>query len=227
MQELKRMASLDPRWDWSRCAVIARNWDLLDPVRALCHLEGIPAHVSREDFTATWQLRETQALLNWAGRHGGLLKAEDLLRWLRDQPSGPWNELLVEALEAYLTEKSNEELPVDAFREWLAEWARDNRRRQRGLLLTSAHRAKGLEFDHVVVLDGNWNIAGWEEDVDAPRRLYYVAMTRTRLTLTLAKSGNSNPFLQDLGRSPLSLGKASIGTRTRCTRGSEVLLLAA
>ena len=63
VQELKRMATLDPRWDWSRCAVIARNWDLLDPVRALCNLEGIPAQVSREDFTATWQLRETQALL--------------------------------------------------------------------------------------------------------------------------------------------------------------------
>ena len=54
----------------------------------------------------------------------------------------------------------NEELPAAAFREWLAEWARDNRRRQRGLLLTSAHRAKGLEFDHVVVLDGNWGASG-------------------------------------------------------------------
>ena len=28
------------------------------------------------------------------------------------------------------------------------------RRRQQGLLPTSAHRAKGLEFDHVVMLDG-------------------------------------------------------------------------
>ena len=42
VQELKRMESLDPEWDWSRCAVIARNWDLLDPVRARCHLEEIP-----------------------------------------------------------------------------------------------------------------------------------------------------------------------------------------
>ena len=63
VQELKRMDALDPKWDWSNCAVIARKWDLLDPVRALCHLEEIPVQVSREDFTATWQLRETQALL--------------------------------------------------------------------------------------------------------------------------------------------------------------------
>ena len=202
VQELKRMASLDPEWDWSRCAVIARNWDLLDPVRALCHLDKIPVQVSREDFTATWQLRETQELLNWTNDQGGLLKAGDLIQWLHKQPEGPWNDLLMESVENYLTETNNEELPAAAFREWLAEWARDNRRRQHGLLLTSAHRAKGLEFDHVVILDGNWSTTGQSEDLDAPRRLYYVAMTRARLTLTLAKTGNSSPFLRALDGHP-------------------------
>ena len=86
LQELKRMASLDPAWDWSACAVVARNWDLLDPVRALCHSEEIPVQVSREDFTATWQLRETQALLDWTKGQGNLMKAEDLLQWLHQQP---------------------------------------------------------------------------------------------------------------------------------------------
>ena len=202
LQELKRMASLDPAWDWSACAVVARKWDLLDPVRALCHSEEIPVQVSREDFTATWQLRETQALLDWTKGQGNLMKAEDLLQWLHQQPEGPWNELLLEAVEIYRLETNNEELPAAAFREWLAEWARDNRRRQRGLLLTCAHRAKGLEFDHVVVLDGNWSASGQGEDADAPRRLYYVAMTRARLTLTLAKTGNSNPFLRVLRDHP-------------------------
>ena len=81
--------------------------------------------------------------------------------WLQQQPAGPWNDLLLEAVENYGIETSNETLPSTAFREWLAEWARDNRRRQHGLLLTSAHRAKGLEFEHVVILDGNWqNVTG-------------------------------------------------------------------
>ena len=88
VQELKRMESLDPEWDWTRCAVIARNWDLLDPVRALCHLEKIPVQVSREDFTATWQLRETQELLRWTKDHGSLLKAGDLIQWMHTQPEG-------------------------------------------------------------------------------------------------------------------------------------------
>ena len=60
--------------------------------------------------------------------------------------------------------------PVEAFVEWLAEWGREARRRQRGLLLLTAHRAKGLEFDHVVVLDGGWGrIAEGSRRMRTPR----------------------------------------------------------
>lgn len=79
----------------------------------------------------------------------------------------------------------------------MAEWGREARRRQRGLLLLTVHRAKGLEFDHVVVLDGGWDRVGHREDFDAPRRLYYVAMTRARETLTLARMGTGRNFLQN------------------------------
>ena len=60
--------------------------------------------------------------------------------------------------------------------------------------LLSAHRAKGLEFDHVVVLDGRWDHIGTNEDPDAPRRLYYVAMTRARQTLALTRLPGPHPF---------------------------------
>jgi ATP-dependent DNA helicase RecQ len=51
------------------------------------------------------------------------------------------------------------------------------------LLLLTAHRAKGLEFDHVLILDAG----GWTENNDDERRLFYVAMTRARKTLTLCQ----------------------------------------
>ena len=70
-------------------------------------------------------------------------------------------------------------------RNWLGEWSKDSRRAQRGLLLTSAHKAKGLEFDLVVILDGRWNATGDGEDAETPRRLYYVSRTRARQTLAL------------------------------------------
>jgi ATP-dependent DNA helicase RecQ len=59
----------------------------------------------------------------------------------------------------------------------------------------TAHRAKGLEFDHVLILDGG----GWRSRGDDERRLYYVGMTRARQSLTLCERlGNQHPFMSDM-----------------------------
>ena len=184
----------------SKCAVIARSWGHLDPVRSLCELEGIPVQMANEEFTGVWHLRETRALVDWLrGRSARLVSNADLQAWLAGQAPNAWIELLQEAVAGYALETGGSETPVESFIEWLAEWGREVRRRQRGLLLLTAHRAKGLEFDHVVVLDGDWARVGKDEDADAPRRLYYVAMTRAMQTLTLMRLPGAEP-----------------GSRTRC-----------
>lgn len=53
----------------------------------------------------------------------------------------------------------------------------------------TAHRSKGLEFDHVVILNGGWKALSKGEDGEAPRRLFYVAMTRARRSLSVVASG--------------------------------------
>ncbi len=186
--ELQRLANLLPDWNWSACAVIARKWEYLDPVRALCEHQGIPVQMGNEQAPGFWRLRETQALLGWLRqRETPLVSSADLNGWLRTRPAGAWMDLLREAVDEYANETGDDlETSVEYFIEWLAAWGREARRRQQGLLLSTAHRAKGLEFDHVVVLDGDWR-AGGNEDADAPRRLYYVAMTRARQMLTLMR----------------------------------------
>ena len=207
--EMKRLGELDKDWDWSKCAVIAREWSYLDPVRSLCELEGIPVQMANEEFSAFWHLRETQALVNWLRqRESKLVESGELRDWTCSQPENPWNELLKEAIEEYALETSESETPVASFIEWLAEWGREVRRRQNGLLLLSAHRAKGLEFDHVVVLDGGWHRIGRGEDRDAPRRLYYVAMTRAKRSLTLASIGCQSPFQESFMESSSVLVRA-------------------
>ena len=199
--ELKRLSGLIDDWNWSTCAVIAREWSYLDPVRSLCELEGIPVQMGNEEFTGVWFLRETQALLNWLRGNGSKLVTSTVLSdWIGKQGPSPWNELLQEALDEFSLETSDAETSVEHFIEWLAEWARDVRRRQQGLLLLTAHRAKGLEFDHVVVLDGGWDRVGRDEDADAPRRLYYVAMTRARQTLALARLSGPQQLQRDLSQ---------------------------
>lgn len=199
MGELRRLAVLDPGWDWARAAVIGRDWKSLEPVRAYCELHGIPVQMADEEAAHCWQLRETRRLLaSLRAQEGQLTTAAALRELVGVQGVGAWWQVLGEAVEQYGLETDGVELPREHFIEWLADWGREFRRRQTGLLLLTAHRAKGLEFDHVAVLDGNWQRTGANEDVDASRRLYYVAMTRARQTLALADMKLGNPCLARL-----------------------------
>ena len=195
VQELLRLSALDPSWRWDRTAVIARNWATLNPIRAVALSHGIETHRAMDDFTATWQLKETQELLRWTETQSPLVQPEATINWVLDQPPNRWNDLLAEALLQLHEETAGNSISTAEFREWLAEWARDNRRRQHSLLLTTAHRAKGLEFDHVAVLDGGDWPPRRGETLDDVRRVYYVAMTRAKQTLTLMNSNTGNPFL--------------------------------
>ena len=199
MAEFLRLSELDRNWDWSRCAVIVREWEYLVPVRAFCVAHDIPVQMANEDIPNFWRLRETRTFVEWLReREPRLVDAVALRGWVAARPSDSWNDLLRQAVEEHVLEAGGGETPVDHFLEWLAEWGRDIRRRQRGLLLLTAHRAKGLEFDHVAVCDGGWDRLGQDEDPDAPRRLYYVAMTRARQTLTLARFDGSRGFPHEL-----------------------------
>ncbi|MXW91816.1 MAG: RecQ family ATP-dependent DNA helicase [Rhodospirillaceae bacterium] len=199
MAELLRLSGLSPDWDWSRCAVIAREWEYLVPVRAFCEAHNVPVQMANEEIPKFWRLRETRAFVDWLReRKPRIVDGASLHDWANAQPSDPWHDLLRQAVDEHALETGGGETPVDHFIEWLAEWSRDIRRRQRGLMLLTAFRAKGLEFDHVAVLDGGWNRTGRDEDADAPRRVYYVAMTRARQTVTLASLDGSRGFQAEL-----------------------------
>lgn len=203
MDELRRLSRIVPDWNWARCAVIARHWETLEPVRSYCELLGIPVQWAADDPVELWRLRETQALVDWIrGNDRRLVQACELRQWLSGRAAGPMLSLLADALEAYALDAGEAEQPVASFIEWLVDWGRTQRQRQIGLMLLSAHRAKGLEFDHVAVLDGEWTTRSRGEDPDSPRRLYYVAMTRARRSLLLGSTSKRNPLLAGLEEGP-------------------------
>ena len=183
--------------------MIGREWEFLVPVRAFCEAQGVPAQMGNEEIPRFWRLRETRALVEWLrGRNPRLVDSDALEAWAERRPSDPWHDLLRQAIGEHKLESGGGEVPVDHFIEWLAEWGRDIRRRQHGLLLLTGHRAKGLEFDHVAVLDGGWDRIGSGEGPDDPRRLYYVSMTRARQTLVLARLHRRHRLQDALARHP-------------------------
>ena len=219
MAELQRLSALTPDWDWPACAVVARKWKYLEPLRAWCEMNAVPVQMANERIPNFWRLRETQALCAWLrGPEAHSLVDDAALRdWLARQRPGPWIELLGEAVDEHELETGGAQTPVEHFMEWLAEWGREARRRQRGLLLATAHRAKGLEFDHVAVLDGGWREANRGEDADASRRLYYVAMTRARKTLALMRFSGEG---RDVSRSR-SLAPPMVGDERAVYRSAD------
>nr|WP_246660618.1 UvrD-helicase domain-containing protein [Nitratireductor sp. XY-223] len=122
MTELQRIAALDPDWDWSRCAVIAREWKYLVPVRAFCEMNEIPVQMGNEEIPGFWRLRETRAFVDWLrGLEPRLVDDAVLRGWIETCPSDPWHDLLRQAIEEHALERGGGEIPIDHFIEWLAE----------------------------------------------------------------------------------------------------------
>ncbi|MGQ0565265.1 MAG: RecQ family ATP-dependent DNA helicase [Gemmobacter sp.] len=196
VDELVRLSRLAPGWDWSRAAVIAREWSLLHPVRSYAEAQGIPVQMARDRLPPLWRLREFQALLHFLrGAPGGVLAVPQVLDWIGAQWPNRWWHWLCEGIEALASGTEARPVLVAEMIEALTEWSLGARAAQRGLLLLTAHRAKGLEFDDVVVLDGGWDRSSPNEDADAPRRLFYVAMTRARRSLAMTSMAGRHPIL--------------------------------
>lgn len=198
VDELIRLARVVPNWSWSKAAIVAREWRLLEPVRSYCESRGIPAQLASETMPPFWRLREVRAFLSFLeGEPRKMLSAEAMQAFISAQAQNRWWALISDAIVALGTELGGKAVPVADIVETLAEWIRDTRQAQRGLMLLTAHRAKGLEFDDVVILDGGWDRISKEEDRDAPRRLFYVAMTRAKRSLAIVSMQDRHPILQD------------------------------
>lgn len=222
LAELKRLKDLtSSAAEWGRFAVIARRWDDLEPFAALCRLRGIPVRLLRDDHIPDLHAtREGDHLLSLlraefrqVRRARVLLRGGTLSRWFRRRYGSSVDSLIEHPQRAALAQFISEiesvspgsEQVVQNLIEALYEYGAGGRvvsgdRPNGPMVLMTAHRAKGLEFDHVLILDSG----RWSERSDDERRLFYVAMTRARKTLTICESqGGRHAFVRDLGRLPL------------------------
>jgi len=67
-----------------------------------------------------------------------------------------------------------------------------------GVVLSTLHAAKGLEWDHVFLVSVNDGILPMGTEIEEERRLFYVGLTRAKRTVHLSYSGAPSEFLSGL-----------------------------
>ena len=100
----------------------------------------------------------------------------------------------LEDLQEVLFEIQERAKAFASFEEWFSYiegYRKKEIRYEEGILLSTMHGAKGLEFDHVFVIGVNEGVlpykkAELEDEVEEERRIFYVAMTRAKKTLYIS-----------------------------------------
>ena len=216
VDELYRLSQIVPDWSWSNTAIIAREWRLLQPVRSYAEAKGLPVELASDTAPTLWRLREMQDFVEQIRqRQTDLLSHEDLVTMHNKLSENNWSDIIMQGLFELNRELANKAAPAPDIIEWFGEWSREMRGLQRGLMLLTAHRAKGLEFDHVIALDGGWDRSSKGEDLDAPRRLFYVAMTRAKKSFSALTMGRRHCFLDASVNTDLLVRKPYIDPAAR------------
>mgnify|MGYP003377073443 CR=1 FL=1 len=115
LDELQRLSKLDSDWSWRRCAVIARDWRRLEPVRAYAEALGIPIDMANETLPSLWRLREMQGFVRTLlADRTRLLTISDLVAILTAQPQSRWTDLIGEGIGTLARELVEKAAPVPA-----------------------------------------------------------------------------------------------------------------
>ncbi len=209
-QEIKRLAALDPNQGLGSFAVIARTREDLVSIRAALDDVGVAVDWRADDEmpVSPFRVREVHAWLSLLGQAKHETWTPDRLRKRLHELRGPaptnrWWRFLEEIWSEWAGEAGEAQVPVTLVREFFVEAIAERRRHHRtsdGVVLVTAHKAKGLEFPHVFVADGGWRTSGDVQQTEEERRVYYVAMTRSRETLTIMVRRDSRTrFVDEIG----------------------------
>jgi ATP-dependent DNA helicase RecQ len=211
LAEIERLRRLDEYPDWGDFAVLGRTHRQLAGARAFLESKGVPVRRAiANGLPWPGRIREFRQLLDYLEE----LRAEEIsVPELRMRLRGVWGikSDWTAMADAMLAEVEGATGPhpcsapdlIEAIHRALSEHARSHIVGT-GVLAGTVHAAKGLEFRHVVVLGGEWQGRyrdGRQDSPEQKRRLYYVAMTRARETLTLLnRRDDPIPYLDDLRR---------------------------
>ena len=213
LAEVERLRRLDPTPDWQDFAILARTHDDLSAVRAVFEREGVPIRRSlRGKLPPLSRVREFNRLIAHVEEHKSPdISVAELRQGLVDVcgVNSFWTAMANRILEGLEVELGSGPCATGEVLEALHRSLAEHHRLRivgDGALVGTVHAAKGLEFAHVVVLGGGWHKRNTQPTrmsqpppSEEERRLYFVAMTRARKTLTLVDRRDAPlPYAQEI-----------------------------
>ena len=183
----------------SDIAILTRTNNGLDPFEAALKARGIEAQLKNsERFFDRVEVRDAMRVIRSAS-----VLPTDANDWLHDlesvlRPFG--NADYVRAFTTLGAQMKAAGAP--SLRTFLREL--EDRSEQNnpptlpGVVLSTLHAAKGLEWDHVFLVSVNDGILPMGTEIEEERRLFYVGLTRAKRTVHLSYSGEPSEFLSGL-----------------------------
>ncbi|MEX0289796.1 MAG: ATP-dependent helicase [Flavobacteriaceae bacterium] len=207
--EMKRYLGLTDRHRLENCCIIGRTNKELIPMRLGFEKAGIACRIVGSDpMPNLSRIREVYLFLALLKEHESeiwtaeqlMLKLKEFLgSKLTEQPAG---QMLLQIAGEWYGETGGFEQPCSAIIDFFYDALHEQQRlggQSSGVSICTAHKAKGMEFDCVFILDGGWNSSLSDSaKLEEERRLLYVAMTRARQNLMLfQRKDRPNPFIRD------------------------------
>ena len=184
----------------SDIAILARTNSQLDPFEAALKTKNIETQLKNsERFFDRIEVRDAMRIIRSASVIPG--EGGD---WVHDltsvlKPFGSTD--YVRAFIALAQEmKENGTSNLRAFLRELEDRAEQNNPPTLpGVVLSTLHAAKGLEWEHVFLVGINEGVLPMGPEIEEERRLFYVGLTRAKKTVHLSYAGQPSQFLSGIG----------------------------
>jgi len=221
VNELNRLKKAVRDSSWADFAIFGRNKSDLVSIRAALEEHGIPFvwSADKSSMPRMDRIIECYNLLKWLECKGDkLITAQEIRNYIQEKEdtntANEWHQLLNEVNSEWYGETANYErdamLAVEFFYDALQDTGLDSQLGT-GVYMSTAHSAKGLEFKHVIIADGNWHSRS-NNTIEEERRVFYVAMTRAKETLSILEMAESNNI-----HTPLLTGKSIVRVKANNT----------
>ena len=213
--EITRLRTILADSNWSDFCVFARTNSELTIARLVLEDAGVPIVVLGTE--AMPSLRRVRVIYNWLN----YLNDKKIESWTGDElqkeldfflsntsTGNLYARILQTIASVFYGETGGGKQLVEDIRFFFTEICAEKRLEINldAVRLSTAHKAKGLEFDHVMILDGEWRTSNSNSrELEEERRVYYVAMTRAKKSLSMFQLQKANNrFINEIA-SPESL----------------------